>query len=48
MSLSQKIRSLPITAGVYLYKNAEGEVVPVSSALEDDKFAVLILFTFYQ
>ncbi|MFY9841783.1 MAG: excinuclease ABC subunit UvrC [Terriglobales bacterium] len=32
MSLSQKIRSLPLTAGVYLYKNAEGEVIYVGKA----------------
>jgi excinuclease ABC subunit C len=32
MDLSQKIRSLPTSAGVYLYKNAEGEVIYVGKA----------------
>jgi excinuclease ABC subunit C len=32
MDLPQKIRSLPPTAGVYLYKNAEGEVIYVGKA----------------
>ncbi len=32
MDLSSKIRSLPISAGVYLYKNAEGEVIYVGKA----------------
>jgi len=32
MDLSAKIRSLPISAGVYLYKNAEGEVIYVGKA----------------
>src|SRR5208283_1888512 len=32
MDLSEKIRTLPITAGVYLYKNAEGEVIYVGKA----------------
>src|SRR5450759_4437407 len=32
MDLSQKIRSLPASAGVYLYKNAEGEVIYVGKA----------------
>jgi excinuclease ABC subunit C len=32
MDLPQKIRSLPTTAGVYLYKNAEGEVIYVGKA----------------
>ena len=32
MDLSQKIRTLPISAGVYLYKNAEGEVIYVGKA----------------
>ena len=27
--LDEKIRSLPLQAGVYLYKNAEGEVIYV-------------------
>jgi excinuclease ABC subunit C len=32
MDLSSKIRSLPTSAGVYLYKNAEGEVIYVGKA----------------
>jgi len=32
VDLSQKIRSLPTSAGVYLYKNAEGEVIYVGKA----------------
>jgi excinuclease ABC subunit C len=32
MDLSAKIRSLPVSAGVYLYKNAEGEVIYVGKA----------------
>jgi excinuclease ABC subunit C len=32
MDLAQKIRSLPLSAGVYLYKNAEGEVIYVGKA----------------
>ena len=32
MDLQQKIRTLPISAGVYLYKNAEGEVIYVGKA----------------
>jgi excinuclease ABC subunit C len=32
MELSSKIRSLPTSAGVYLYKNAEGEVIYVGKA----------------
>ena len=32
MDLAQKIRSLPASAGVYLYKNAEGEVIYVGKA----------------
>ena len=32
MDLPQKIRSLPTTAGVYLYKNAEGDVIYVGKA----------------
>jgi excinuclease ABC subunit C len=32
MDLSQKIRSLPTQPGVYLYKNAEGEVIYVGKA----------------
>jgi excinuclease ABC subunit C len=32
MDLSAKIRSLPTSAGVYLYKNAEGEVIYVGKA----------------
>ena len=32
MDLQQKIRSLPTSAGVYLYKNAEGEVIYVGKA----------------
>ena len=33
MDLAGKIRSLPTTAGVYLYKNAEGEVIYVGKAI---------------
>lgn len=32
MDLAAKIRTLPATAGVYLYKNAEGEVIYVGKA----------------
>jgi excinuclease ABC subunit C len=32
MDLQQKIRSLPTSAGVYLYKNAEGEIIYVGKA----------------
>jgi excinuclease ABC subunit C len=32
MDLSEKIRSLPTSPGVYLYKNAEGEVIYVGKA----------------
>ncbi|HEX4488075.1 MAG TPA: excinuclease ABC subunit UvrC [Terriglobales bacterium] len=32
MDLAQKIRSLPTSAGVYLYKNADGEVIYVGKA----------------
>jgi excinuclease ABC subunit C len=32
MDLSSKIRSLPVSAGVYLYKNAGGEVIYVGKA----------------
>src|SRR5712672_4683475 len=32
MDLPQKIRSLPASAGVYLYKNAKGEVIYVGKA----------------
>ncbi len=32
MDLSSKIRGLPVSAGVYLYKNAEGEVIYVGKA----------------
>jgi excinuclease ABC subunit C len=32
MDLQQKIRSLPMSPGVYLYKNAEGEVIYVGKA----------------
>src|SRR5258707_1101581 len=32
MDLPQKIRTLPVSAGVYLYKNAEGEVIYVGKA----------------
>jgi excinuclease ABC subunit C len=32
MDLQQKIRTLPVSAGVYLYKNAEGEVIYVGKA----------------
>src|SRR5437879_12620591 len=32
MDLAAKIRSLPTSAGVYLYKNAEGQVIYVGKA----------------
>ncbi|HEY7098213.1 MAG TPA: excinuclease ABC subunit UvrC [Terriglobales bacterium] len=32
MDLHQKIRTLPVSAGVYLYKNAEGEIIYVGKA----------------
>jgi len=32
VDLQQKIRTLPLSAGVYLYKNAEGEVIYVGKA----------------
>jgi excinuclease ABC subunit C len=32
MDLQQKIRTLPLSAGVYLYKNAEGQVIYVGKA----------------
>jgi excinuclease ABC subunit C len=32
MDLAAKIRTLPVSAGVYLYKNAEGEVIYVGKA----------------
>jgi len=32
MDLQQKIRSIPTSAGVYLYKNAEGEIIYVGKA----------------
>ena len=32
MGLQQKIRSIPASPGVYLYKNAEGEVIYVGKA----------------
>src|SRR3989442_15923907 len=32
MDLHAKIRTLPATAGVYLYKNAEGQVIYVGKA----------------
>ncbi len=32
MDLHEKIRTLPTQAGVYLYKNAEGEVIYVGKA----------------
>ena len=32
MDLAAKIRTLPVSAGVYLYKNAEGQVIYVGKA----------------
>src|SRR6516225_3209590 len=32
MDLHEKIRTLPTSAGVYLYKNAEGEIIYVGKA----------------
>ncbi len=32
MDLEQKIRTLPTAAGVYLYQNAEGEVIYIGKA----------------
>src|SRR6266536_2995226 len=32
MDLQQKIRSIPVSPGVYLYKNAEGQVIYVGKA----------------
>ncbi len=32
MDLSAKIRTIPTSPGVYLYKNAEGEVIYVGKA----------------
>ncbi len=32
MDLQQKIRTLPASAGVYLYKNAEGDIIYVGKA----------------
>ncbi len=32
MDLIQKIRTIPTAPGVYLYKNAEGEVIYVGKA----------------
>ena len=32
MDLQAKIRTIPTSAGVYLYKNAEGEVIYVGKA----------------
>ncbi|MBV8050321.1 MAG: GIY-YIG nuclease family protein, partial [Acidobacteriaceae bacterium] len=32
MDLAAKIRTIPTSAGVYLYKNAEGEVIYVGKA----------------
>ena len=32
MDLQQKIRDLPVSSGVYLYKNAEGEIIYVGKA----------------
>ena len=33
MDLQEKIRSLPASPGVYLYKNAEGEVLYVGKEI---------------
>ena len=32
MDLHQKIKTIPTSAGVYLYKNAEGQVIYVGKA----------------
>ncbi len=32
MDLQQKIRTLPTSPGVYLYKNAEGQIIYVGKA----------------
>lgn len=32
MDLQAKIRTIPTSAGVYLYKNAEGEIIYVGKA----------------
>ena len=40
MDLLQKIRTIPTEPGVYLYKNAEGEVIYVGKAKKDRKSIV--------